>query len=135
MATKIKYKFGEYLVSFCFYNDDIDGIAIGLFDSINLLFCIEYMTITIYKFSDTMQFFGLSNSLDDFSEVQIDICQRYPFKTFDELTGYKVTDKLKELINAIKLEDKIDTNSQIIYELIKSLFSEQYESIKLVFVD
>ena len=135
MLLKIKYKFGEYSMSFCFYDDDIDGISFGVFDSANLLFCIEYMTITIYNFSETMRFFKLSNSPDDFSEIKIDICQRYPFKLFDELTSHKVTDKLKEIINAIKLEDKIDTNSQIIYESIKRLFPDQDNSIKLIFVD
>jgi len=58
-----------------------------------------------------MKFFELSNSLSDFSEIQIEKCKRYPFKPFDALTNI--------------LEERIDTNSQKIYESIKLLFHEQ----------
>jgi len=58
--------------------------------------------------------------------------RKYPFKSFDKLTGYKITDKMKEFINATKIEEQTDTYDQKIYEFIKLLF---YNSVQLVFVD
>lgn len=45
------------------------------------------MNINIYIFFETIKFFELSNSLSDFSEIQIEKCKRYPFKPFDALTN------------------------------------------------
>jgi hypothetical protein len=49
-------------------------------------------------------------------------------------TGYKITDKMKEFINATKIEEQIDTYDQKIYEFIEHLFSD-HNSVQLVFVD
>ena len=84
-----------------------------------------------------MRFFKLLQSFEHFSKATVFDYRdsiKYNFKTFNELTDYAVIDKLKEVINTLKLEERTDIKNQKMYEEIKRLFPEQDISIKVVFV-
>ena len=136
--TDIKYEFGGFTFSFNIYGDtdiDINNIHLACHSKKQgLIFYIANMKIHIYNFPEAKRFFEFSNSLDDFSEIKIAGFRTYPFKEFDKLTSYKLTDKLKEFTNSTKLEEQTDTYDQKIYEFIEHLFSE-HNSVQLVFVD
>jgi hypothetical protein len=85
-----------------------------------------------------MRFFKLLQSFEHFSKATVIDYRdsiKYNFKTFNELTDYVTTDKLKKVIDALKLEKRTDIKSQKMYEALKRLFPEQDTSIKLGFVD
>jgi len=138
MYENIRYPFEDFTFSFRVSgNPDIDiKIFLDFYSrGLGLIFCITKNTIIIHNFSETMRFFELSNSLDDFSEIQIPGFRSYPIKTFDELTGYKLTDKLKEFTIVKKLEEQTDIFCQKLYETLELLFPEQDSSVQLIFVD
>ena len=64
-------------------NSDINKICF------NCYFTLLIWILTYTIFFETIKFFELSNSLNDFSEIQIEKCKRYPFKSFDALTNWK----------------------------------------------
>jgi hypothetical protein len=138
MYENIRYPFEDFSFSFRVSgNPDIDiKIFLDFYSrGLGLIFCITKNKILIYNFSETKRFFGLSNSLDDFSEIQIPGFRSHPFKAFDKLTGYKLTDKLKEFIIVTKLEEQTDIFCQKLYETLELLFPEQDSSVQLIFVD
>lgn len=138
MYENIIYPFGDFTFSFGISgNSDIDiKIFLGFYSrGLGLIFCVTEDTIIVYDFSETKRFFELSNSLDDFSEIRNPNFMSYPIKTFDELTGYKITDKLKEFTIVTKLEEQTDIFCQKLYETLEFLFPEQNSSVQLIFVD
>jgi len=133
--SRIIYPFEIYYFAFEFYHDD--KIFICCYDSNKIIFETYDNRIKIYNFSDTMRFFKLLQSLEHFSKATVMNYQdsiTYNFKTFNELTDYAITDKMKEFINATKIEEQTDTYDQKIYEFIEHLFSD-HNSVQLVFVD
>ena len=127
--SRIIYPFESYYFAFELYHDD--KILICCYDSNKIIFEIYDSIIEIYNFSDTMRFFELLQSFEHFSKATVFDYRdsiKYNFKTFNELTDYATTDKLK-------LEERTDIKSQKMYEALKRLFPEQDNSIKLVFVD
>ena len=134
MAITNINNFGEYSIVFVLYSDTT--LCIQCCDPNKIIFEIYDGVIEIFDFSITMSFFGFSN-LCDVLDAIINKCQnytKYTFKTFNELTNYTITNKLKEIADILKLEENIE--GQKIYEELKNLFPEQIDnSIKLVFVD
>jgi len=134
MAITNINNFGEYSIVFVLYSDTT--LCIQYCDPNKIIFEIYDGVIEIFDFSITMSFFEFSN-LCDVSDAIINKCQnytRYTVKTFNELTNYTITNKLKEIADILKLEENIE--GQKIYEKLKNLFPEQIDnSIKLVFVD
>jgi hypothetical protein len=100
------------------------------------VFCIRNDTICMYQFINAMQFFECFNTQDDFSGAFIGYCLEWPkysVERLNELTGYVLAHKLREIVNTIKLEEH-DMGRQKICEALKELFPED-NSIKLAFID
>jgi len=126
MSVKL-YSFEDYYFAFEFYHDI--KLCIMCYYHDEHIFTIYDNAFTIRNFSNTMLFFGLSNSPNDFHKIKLRSRSGFVclFNKIDELIHHIITNKLKRVIDTFELEDKI-------YEAVKKYIPED-KAIKLVFVD